>query len=338
MLKTKINCSYKESARRFINTLSINALVALLETYPERFYYHINNPRYYTFSIPKKNGKSRTIQAPEAELKCFQKRLNHYLQAVYITCAPVSSHGFMRHFSDHNVKRNILTNAKVHCDSKFILNMDLKDFFSSISARRVYECFSRYPFSLNDDLAKALALLSTYNKQLPTGAPSSPVIANFICLDLDKQLNDFSIENNIRFTRYADDLTFSSDRYFSEEIISNIRIIVERSGFSVNSKKLRLQSSRRRQTVTGIVVNQKPNVDRRYIRQIRAILYDCKTNGVEKAAQTHYRSSETKVDTVSFLAMIRSRIGFIQSVRGKEDPVTSKLIHSYKQLAQENIT
>ncbi len=102
-----------------------------------------------------------------------------------------------------------------------------------------------------------IALLGTYEKKLPTGSPCSPVLANMVCYEMDKELEMFCLNNSIRYTRYADDLSFSSETFIQKEFIGSLKHIIGKYGFELNESKIRLQSSKSKQTVTYIVVNKK---------------------------------------------------------------------------------
>jgi len=207
------------------------------------------------------------------------------------------------------------------------LNIDLKDFFSSISAKRIKTLFSSSYFNYNEQIAIALTLLTTYQATLPTGAPTSPVLSNFVCLELDANLRTFCQKNALLYTRYADDLTFSSDTLISQNTIQNIIQLINKNGFEINEKKLRLQSSNRKQTVTGLTVNEKVNVDRKLLKKIRAMLHDWTTNGIVAATKRHYNLNDgiTYKDTERFINRLKGYINFVGQVRGKKDAVYLRL-------------
>lgn len=296
----------------------------------------INEPAYLEYEIAKKRGGKRAICAPDSKLKAIQKKLNYYLQAYYLLIKPSTSQGFVIHPKNDDRVHNIIENAKFHTNKKQVLNIDLKDFFTSISAARVYKMFRSSVFNFNENIATALALLVTYQKKLPTGAPTSPVISNFICLELDKKLEAFALENNLTYSRYADDLTFScSDENIGSDTILDIINIIHENGFRINEKKLRTQSRHSKQTVTGLIVNEKVNVDRKLLKKIRAMLHDITTNGWETATANHFKLA-SKSDALHFLEKFLNRLkGYIQfvgQVRGKNDPMFLKFDLGYKEL------
>ena len=165
------------------------------------------------------------------------------------------------------------------------------------------------------------------------GAATSPVVSNLLCLDLDQALIDIAKTYDLVYTRYADDLTFSSDHTIYPDEIEAIKNIIYLSGFRVNEKKFRLQSKHGRQSVTGIKVNQKLNVDRRYIRKIRALIHDAHLNGIANAASKHFgaRSSNDRL-TKHFWLRLEGKINFVGQVRGKDDMVYNKLKQGFYSL------
>jgi RNA-directed DNA polymerase len=292
----------------------------------------VNCPFYDFYKIPKKNGGVREITAPEKTLKRIQQKINQFLQAYYYRIKPDGVYGFtINPKKNDKTYCNILENAAMHVGRKFVLNMDLENFFPSIKASRVKQLFESGFFLFEEHLSSVLALLTTYQKCLPTGAPSSPVISNFICYDMDVALIEFCKSHQLTYTRYADDLTFSSDEYVEQSIIEALKTIIQNHHFKINPKKTRLQSKFRRQTVTGLVVNDKVNVNRRFIKNTRAMIHDIEQNGVFQATQNHFNSSEFEPkDIVSFVNKIYGRIGFIGQIRGKEDRVYQKMKQKFE--------
>lgn len=287
----------------------------------------VNSPVYKHYTIKKKRGGERIIFAPEKQLKRIQKQLNFFLQAYYLWIKPAEVYGFVINPHYLGTHCNIVANANVHKGKKHILNIDLKDFFSSISAKRIKNLFTSPYFNYNEHMAVALTLLTTYRAQLPTGAPTSPVLSNFVCLELDAGLRRFCRENGLLFTRYADDLTFSSDTPIADDTILDIILLIRDNGFSINPKKLRVQSSNRRQTVTGLTVNEKVNVNRKLLKKIRAMLHDLTTNGLEAATRKHFKlNGEIEArQRQQFICRLKGYINFVGQVRGENDPVYLKL-------------
>ncbi len=286
----------------------------------------INNPDYNDYTIRKKKGGDRQIFAPEKRLKKIQKRLNYFLQAYYLMIKPNEVHGFVVNPHYLGIHCNILENAKVHTGKKVVLNMDLKDFFPNISAERVKQVFSSPYFNFNEQIATAITLLTTYESKLPIGAPTSPVISNFICIPLDRALKYFAEKNGLTYSRYADDLTFSSDIKISNDTVLDIINLIKENGFKINEKKIRIKASHRKQTVTGLTVNEKANVDRRLLKKIRAMLHDLSQNGIESATLNHYKK-KGEIDTeyqTKFINKLVGYINFVGQIRGNDDVLYKK--------------
>ncbi|MBS1651874.1 MAG: RNA-directed DNA polymerase [Bacteroidetes bacterium] len=315
----------------------------------------INNPVYTELKVKKKSGEFRQIYAPNYELKRVQKRLNYFLQGYYLCIKPNEVNGFVINPFPFDAKCNIAENAKYHVNKKHVLNIDIKNFFPSISAYRVKKIFTSELFNFNEQVATALTLLCTYKGVLPIGAPTSPVISNFICFQLDRDLKNFCNEKNISYSRYADDLTFSSNEKITDEIISEITLLINKYGFELNKNKFRLRLSNRKQVVTGLVVNEKVNIDRKLLKKIRAMLHDMSRNGIEVAAKRHFKSENPPIKTNSltnkntaifeseqsdneiniafacrFKKIVIGYINFVGQIRGTDDRLYNSFKAAYK--------
>lgn len=293
----------------------------------------ISEPEYFHFEIPKKKGGMRKISAPSKDLKKIQTILNHPLQVLYNTIKPNESMGFIKSFNDSDIKPNIIENARKHVAKREILNIDLKDFFNSITTTQVYQLFRSDIFKFNDNIAKALAFIMTNDNQLPTGAPTSPTLSNFICIKLDKELARFCLKNNLNYSRYADDLTFSSDNFISDNLRTEIFQIIRSHKFEINQKKVFKKTNHAKQTVTGIIVNEKLNIDRKYLKKVRAMLHDAQLNGIKDAANKHYNEEfYNEFNPSRFYNKLNGQINFIGQVRGKEDAIYQKFKKQLKNL------
>lgn len=309
----------------------IDQLSSLLRLDPFWLNYHLNKPIYFAFQIPKKKGDFRKIQSPNEDLKKMQQKLNRYLQAMYYEKKPASVHGFVINPLGVESAYGIHSNAKAHVGKKHILNLDIQDFFSSISAKQVKMALMKAPFNFCEESACLIALLGSYQKKLPTGAPTSPVLSNIACYDLDKELETFAIDHSLTYTRYVDDLTFSSDTRISDEAITKLREVISSYGFGLNENKFRLLSSRSKQIVTGLVVNQKVNVDRKYIRRLRAMLHSWEILGVEIAAAKHFNATKLSIEDVQkFVRKLAGQIQFVGQIRGLEDEIYRKFVLAFE--------
>jgi len=253
---------------------------------------------YRSFMIPKKKkGKFRKIDAPCKELRNVQRALNLVFQLIYTPHE--SAMGFVP-------KRSVVTNARVHLGQKFVYNIDLKDFFPSITSGRLYKRLLVKPFCINEKVASIISDLCCYKddygkKVLPQGAPTSPTITNFICERLDMKLTKLAKSYGLKYTRYADDITFSGmSNVFSPNgkfCTSLSNIIENEESFKINKDKTRLCHCGMRQEVTGLTVNNKTNVSRKYIKQLRVLIHNWEVKGYDRAQAIfaeHYKETNTR--------------------------------------------
>lgn len=238
---------------------------------------------YNSFVIPKKNGDARTIKAPIGDLKFIQKKLANklweYQKEIWkkYNINPNISHGFEK-------GKSIITNAKIHRNKRFILNIDLQNFFDSFHFGRVRGFFEKNKeYALPVEIATIIAQLTCVEGSLPQGAPTSPIITNLICQILDYRLLKIAKQYKLDYTRYADDLTFSTNNKnfieLKENFLLAIQKEIERAGFKINEKKTRLLYKDSQQKVTGLVVNQKINVAQEYYRKTKSMAHSLYTKG-----------------------------------------------------------
>ena len=278
---------------------------------------------YTQFSIKKKNGSKREITAPKAYLKWIQSLINIILSNI---CEfHPKAHGFVS-------GRSVVSNAKLHTGKHYVYNIDLKDFFPSIHFRRVKSVLQLPPLNLSDELAFTVANLVSFKGVLPQGAPTSPIISNIIANRLDRRLNGLAKKFNSTYSRYADDITFSSDHNIYQpdsEFIIKMRDIINKENFRINPDKTRLQRRNYKQEVTGITVNEKTNVPRRYIREIRAILNNWEKKGFIYAASTfkaHYQNDKGYVKSSDpyLVNVLEGKLDYLKMVRGQGDTYYQK--------------
>ena len=295
-----------------INDLTNRNELAVFLGVPLKKFTHIlyvKKPEFYysSFTIPKKNGDARQINAPTGDLKSIQHKLAQKLwdhqQSIWEEKAikPNISHAFEK-------KKSILTNAKIHRNKRFILNLDLENFFSSFHFGRVRGFFiANNSFKVSEEVATVIAQITCYNQCLPQGAPSSPIITNLICQILDYHILKLAKKFRLNYTRYADDMTFStSDKSFLDtknNFISKLTLIVKSAGFSINDSKTRLVYKDSQQKVTGLVVNKKISVNRAYCRETNAMAYNLYKNG-----SFHINNEEGKI------AQLEGRYSFINQI------------------------
>ena len=291
-------------------------------------YSSLNPNRYCTFQIPKKRGGVRTIDAPNATLKMIQQGLNLVLQTVF-TPHPAAM-GFVP-------RRSVATGAKVHVGQRLVYNIDLKDFFHTITSGRLYKRLRSEPFGLNHTVASLITDLCCYTDGegrcvLPMGAPTSPTVTNIICERMDNKLARLAKAYGLKYTRYADDITFSGmANVFSEgsRFIRSMRNIIEKEeGFVINPDKTRLCHRGMRQEVTGLTVNDKENVSRRYIKQLRTMLHNWEMDGHDRAQAVflqHYVPKYMKpsggLPPIHHIEnVIAGKLLYLKMVKGETDP------------------
>ena len=231
---------------------------------------------YLSYPIPKKSGGRRWLDAPQDELKSLQEEILHNI--LYEFQPHPNAVGFRRNVS-------MIKGAKKHLKSKVILSLDIVDFFSAITAQMVYELFYRVNYKLGNrkkptlskEDKKNIVNLLTYKNKLPQGAPTSPALSNLIFYRYDKPLTELAKNHNLIYTRYADDISFSSidDSIDIKKVLPDIKKILE-PNFELNHKKTRVKRQHQRMTVTGIVVNEKLSVPKYKWRQFRAKLHNLK--------------------------------------------------------------
>ena len=295
-----------------------------------------------TFLLRKKHGGYREITAPKGALHDILHALNIVLQT-YDEPTPWAF-GFV-------CGRSVVDNARPHVGKRYILNLDLKDFFPTITRQQVADCLTAEPFgfsSLAAKLISGLATVRTKNNEevLAQGFATSPTLSNFICREMDKEIAGVATAQGITFTRYADDLTFSSDAdilRLQGELAQQVKTIVERYGFRLNEAKTHLQRRGRRQEVTGLMVTEKVNVSRRYVREIRSLLYIWERYGYEDACKAAWKSyklqhGKTKGHRhhVSLNKVLGGKLNYMKMVRGANDPLYQRFVSRYTSLQQTN--
>lgn len=216
---------------------------------------------YDTHSIPKKSGGERQIEDPHPILKAAQRLFLQKLTETAIlhdTC-----HGF-------RPGKSIISNATPHVGKDVVINLDLKDFFPTVTSKRVYGILKA--FGYEDQELRFLTDMTTYDGRLPQGAPTSPMLANIVCMKLDRRLNGLAQKIGADYTRYADDLSFSGPENIIN-FIPVIRKIIAEEGFQLSLPKLRIHRKGARQDVTGLTVNEQVSIPRAIRRRLRAAVH-----------------------------------------------------------------
>lgn len=297
---------------------------------------------YTTFTIKKKDGNDRTIHAPKKNLSIIQKKLSYILSLVYNN--HLNAHGFIKN-------RSIVSNATQHLKQKYVLNFDLENYFETINFGRVRAMFIHY-YGFNEIVAATLANICCHHEGfLPQGAATSPTISNILSFKMDKEFTKLAKKNHCIYSRYADDITFSTKKnqfpkniaYIEDsfvQITPEVVKIVKGNGFFINEKKTRLNSQQEHLSVTGITVNEKLNVERKYIRKIRSILHciEKNINDIEVAKSIFnekYRFRQRKEHgKPDMFDVLRGMISYVGQVKGKNDQVFLKLAKRYNLIVE----
>lgn len=299
----------------------------------------ISPKRFRIFHIRKKSGGLREIKAPCHQLDVILTCVNILLKSIYEPSDVAM--GFTS-------SRSVLNNAQVHVGHNYVFNIDLKDFFPSIPQARIWKRLQLPPFNFSQEVANILAgLCCSYDRKvnanvLPQGSPASPLLTNAICEKLDRRMKGVAKRFGLHYSRYADDMTFSSmHNVYQEggEFRQEISRIITEQGFIMNENKTRLQKAGARQEVTGLTVNAIANVSRKYISDLRWILHVWEKEGYAKAYALFYpkykhekgyiKKGEPVMENV-----IGGKLNYLRMVRGANNAAYQKLQSRYDALQE----
>lgn len=329
-----------DNLARLKQTKTLSDVAHVLGFQPKALAYVIykipDTQKYYLFKIPKKSGGEREIKAPTPQLKSVQSRLAQLLYQCAEEILPddrkhknekfysrrrsrkAVSHGFKKGLS-------ITSNAEMHIYRKYVLNVDLEGYFPSINFGRVRGYFIKNKnFLLEPDIATIIAQIACHANELPQGSPCSPIISNLITETLDMRLVRLAKENKCTYSRYADDLTFSTNQKIFPNCLAYenngtwvvgpaLMSCISRSGFAIKHQKTRIQFKTSRQTVTGLVVNKNVNVKSEYYRNARSMCHEL----FRKGQYYFYGQPGTPSKSLPKLNGILSHIYHIKNYRNK---------------------
>jgi len=240
--------------QQFLAIRSMTDLAVVLQTPVHILQLQSQFTPYSEFIVSKQNGGNRHIEEPNEVLKKIQKKLNTYLQAIYFKYRTKAAYGFMIDVKGE-YDRTIVSNARQHLSSQYLINMDFTNFFHAITEEMVKRMFYSYPFQFVNELSDLLADLCCYKGRLPMGAPSSPVLTNLYCIDFDLRVTDYMNQFDIRYTRFVDDMTFSGDAPIKDIVEPYINQLSTEYGLSINQAKTKRYAPGQDKIVTGIIVN-----------------------------------------------------------------------------------
>lgn len=264
---------------------------------------HISG-HYHAVEIPKRDGSCRTLSVPDEILKKVQRAIAEKLLAY----EPVS-----RYAKAYKIASGIKKNAHPHVGKAKLLKLDIRHFFDSILYSTVKEkVFPAEKYS--ESIRVLLCMLCYYNDVLPQGAPSSPIITNIIMRDFDELVGEWCRERGITYTRYCDDMTFSGD-FDEKSVIAFVSSELKGVGFYLNQQKTAVIPASKRQTVTGVVVNEKLNVSSDYKRKIRQEVFYCQRFGVEE----HIKHNNLNCTPEQYLIKLLGKINYVLQICPEDD-------------------
>ncbi len=332
----------KSHAKKHLINLSISFcqlknkgdLARILGVTPELLEQVATKPDYKNFKIPKRDGTERTIEDAQGTLKGLQKKLNTYLQAVYYHHRTKAAYGFVTNAKSDRVPRNYISNAQQHYGKPYLLNIDLKDFFHHVTTEQVERLFQHHPFHFDEKLAQLIVKLVCYNGRLPMGTHTSPAISNFAARQLDLDLLTLAERFEWKYTRYADDMSFSSETAITNAHYKILNTTIQKRGFLINPKKVKWYEPDDVKIVTGIVVKADSlDLTEGYIEDVQA--------DIDKLAQileVQNLAGSVRTGWVDkYKKLIQGKLIYIQSVLGKDEKRFINLQTNFKQAQQPPI-
>lgn len=260
---------------------------------------------YRSAAIPKSDGSKRVLSIPDFTLKHVQNRINE----VILFRMNVSIYSKAYSFGDSPLK-----NALPHLKQKQILKLDIRKYFDHVTYPLIKEnVFKEDQFSESNRIL--LSLLCIYNESLPQGAPTSPAISNILLYDFDNMIGKWCRNQNIIYTRYCDDMTFSGDDLHPNDIIKKVETSLKEYGLFINRKKIQYLHDGQRKKITGVVVNDKPNVSVDYRKRIRQEMYYIRKFGF----QEHLQRIQSKDSADHYLRSLLGRINYILSINHSDE-------------------
>lgn len=271
-----------------------------------RALYSITNSSHYNYriyKIKKRNGKFRTIYEPSPLLKSIQKK---------ILLNILDNKTISKYAKAYHKGISLKDNAICHVNKEVVLKLDIKDFFENITFTHIYNsCFPIEYFPKS--IGMLLTYLCTYDDHLTQGSPTSSYISNLIMKDFDDELGLWCQNNNISYTRYSDDMTFSGN-FNPSEVIIRVRKMLGKLGLELNKDKIHVIKKSAQQNVTGIVVNNKLQVSSKYRKKIRQELYYIKKFGVE----SHLDKLKLDMNVNQYLNSLYGRIIYVLQINSND--------------------
>ena len=323
----------RQNANSFREIKKIKDLAAFVNTTESTLIKMARKPEYYTFKIPKASGGHRLIESPAKPLKSIQKKMNEAFQCCYFIVRPEEAYGFIISPRGDHSPRNIYTNAQKHVGSKWVVNIDLKNFFHFVKTERILKLLLHKSWKFDTETALLINDLVSLDGRLPMGASTSPVLSNFAAMKLDRKLSKLATKENWVFTRFADDMTFSSNTKLRQADVANIGAIIEEEGFKINLKKIRIESIKDKPEVTGLVLKKKnPDVSKSYIKGIKK---DLELFNELRSPRLLERNIFDVRSVRKYYKSIRGQVNFLGYIRGKSDETYVSLLQKLQQIAHK---
>lgn len=313
MAETITTKGMQSRAERFLACQTFEQLAQLLGTQPMHLIGLAAHPQYREFFIPKKSGGKRLIEDPVAPLKKVQRKLNDFLQAVYHFQRSDAAYGFLTNPTDDPAPRNILSNAEVHLGCQWMLNLDMQDFFHLVSEPQVKQLFMG---------------------PLPMGAPTSPVLSNFASIPLDRNLENYAQRQGWKYTRYADDMTFSASTPIESQHIAEVEALIEHYDFRLNPQKVRLYAPNDDKEVTGLIVkHDQIELAEDYLDMLSGAIQQF-SNIVDAQHVTPSGQDQPSPWVEELKQQVQGKLEFARHILGEESSIYRELDHQL-QLASE---
>lgn len=315
---------YNSLAEELVACNSFVGLCNLINVSPKALNKAISNTKYQTFSIPKKSGGKRKIENPNEDLIIVQRQLSIFFNQLYKPLVPKCAHGYIpKQIVDD--RRDIFSNATAHLHCQYLYNIDALDFFYAVTSDKILKAIGKIAGSVEQEIANAILKLVTYKDRLPMGAPTSPVLSNIAAIDLDNSLIELASKNELIYSRYVDDLSFSSAlKPITNEQQQEIKLVVNSLGFELNEKKSKFFGPDDVKSITGIILN-----DQQF--DITDELYNDLLENIEKFKNLrmtfqHLKmlgrqvKENEKMQYGAYKASIRGQLEFAERVLGNEHP------------------
>jgi RNA-directed DNA polymerase len=279
---------------------------------------------YHTFQIPKPgSSEKRTIETPVGTLRYVLDRIADSLQWLYLDYITDAAYGYVRAVKNRRIVRNIYTNAKRHLGRKYLLNIDLDNFFHQIDTRKVSEIFNDGKvFSFDDEAVKFITHLITFHNRMPMGSPVSPPISNFATISMDRELISWATRSNFRYTRYVDDLSFSSNMQISKTHFEQINEIILTHKFIIDSNKTHWFGKHEPKEITGLIVGDSISIPDQFINDFEIGIKNLREM---KQLVNQYPDPYVFEWIDKLYQVMNGRLAFLQMIYGKTHSVYQAL-------------